>query len=211
MNPLRAIISAAILVIYQSGLYWSVKLVQRGRTFRDIHTSLDDRIPFVPAMIIPYVGSFAFWVLTYYFLARSGDAFWPLAASVLIGDTAAIICFAVWPTRMERPEVEGNGVFRFAVRAVYASDTPINLCPSAHCLVSCLCAFAIGASPASMLVKILAQLIALSIYASTVMVRQHRVIDVPAGVLLGLVSWLLATRIPALPALAERIFTAILY
>jgi PAP2 superfamily. len=211
MTPLYAAVSAAFLLFYQAALYALIKLLQRGRTHYDVVSRLDERLPLVPAMVVPYVGSFVFWALTYYGLARSGDAFWPLTAAVLLGNTISDICFILLPTRMDRPHISGRGLFRFALRVVYFFDTPDNLFPSVHCLISGLCALAVTAAPVALIWKLTANLLALFIYASTVLVRQHRLADVPAGVALALICWLLCSRIPALPALAERIFAAMLY
>lgn len=211
MTPIYAAASAAFLLVYQAGLYWIIKLFQRGRAFRDVNSVLDSRLPIIPAMVVPYVGSFVFWALTYYALARAGDVFWPLAAAVLLGNTAADLCFILWPTAMERPPVTGRDPFSFVLRVVYFFDSPSNLFPSVHCLISCLCALGVGTLPVAVAWKVLAHLLALSIYASTVLVRQHRLADIPSGVGLALICWLLVLQIPALPALAERIFTAVLY
>jgi hypothetical protein len=210
MTPIRALLSAALLLLYQGGLYWLIKLLLRRRRHVDLPTALDARLPVVPWMVIFYVGSFPFWVGCYYAVARAGAAFWPLAAAVLLGNTAADVVFLLLPTRMERPPVTGRGFFRFALRAVYFFDTPENLFPSVHCLVSCLCALGVGTLAVPLFWKLAAHAFALGVYASTVLVRQHRAADVPAGVAVALCCWLLAVRIPALPALAERIFLAVL-
>lgn len=211
MTPFNAAVSAAFLLFYQAVLYSLIKLLQRGRLHYDVVSRLDERLPLVPVMVIPYVGSFVFWALTYYGLARSGDGFWPLAAAVLLGNTISDICFIIFPTQMDRPPVSGRGLFRFVLRVIYFFDTPDNLFPSVHCLISGLCALAVTAAPVALIWKLLANLLALFIYASTVLVRQHRLADVPAGVALALICWLLCSRIPALPALAERFFSAIVH
>ena len=211
MTPIRALISACLLLIYQAGLYALIKLLNRRRVHRDVRTALDDRLPLRPWTSVFYVGSFPFWLGCYYLLARSGAAFWPLAAAVLLGNTASDALFLLLPTRMERPPVTGRGPFDFAVRAVYFFDTPENLFPSVHCLVSMLCALGVGTLSVALGWKLAALAFAFGVCASTVLVKQHRVVDVPAGLGVALLAWLAATRIPALPALAERIFTAILY
>lgn len=100
-----------------------------------IHTAVDDRIPFIPVFVIPYllwfpyVSGFAFFLLHMH-----EESYHRLCSCLVIGMTIFIAVSIVFPNiHMLRPEtMPADNVFTRAVSMLYLADTPTNLTPSIH-------------------------------------------------------------------------------
>lgn len=170
-----------------------------------LHCALDDMIPFFKYAIIPYYMWFA-WIagtLIYMLLAAPRQEFWRLCLPLFAGMTLALLFCAMVPNGVNlRPRyVPGTDIFAQAVRGLYKADTNTNVFPSIHVFNSVTLALAywrssVFAGARRRWVRIAAYALCIAILLSTVLLKQHSVIDVAGGVLL---AW-------ALDAAAERIF-----
>ena len=92
--------------------------------------------------------------------------------------------FLLYPTRAPRPaDVIGEGFGVWGLRLLYQMDPPYNCFPSihvAHSFVSALTCYRVNRR-----VGIGAGLCASIVSVSTLFTKQHYVIDLPAGALLG--------------------------
>lgn len=179
--PLIALVLVNLIVYYGSRI-----LVQDAARF-DLSTALDARIPFCPSFIVFYILAYAQWFFGFIVIAREDRA---TCRRVLGGEMIAklicLACFVALPTQMNRPEVAGNGLFEWLTRLIYRADAPINLFPSIHCLDSWLCfrgAQKLKRTPRWYAPAML--VFTLLVLASTVLVKQHVVVDIPAGILAG--------------------------
>lgn len=97
---------------------------------------------------------------------------------------------------MLRPQsVPGTDIFANAVRALYSSDTPTNVCPSIHVFNSVtlmLAYYRCGCFDHSRRrwMRPAATVLCLAICASTVLLKQHSVIDVVFGHSAGAGRWI---------------------
>ncbi len=85
----------------------------------------------------------------------------------------------------------GSDIFARLVRAIYRSDTPMNVCPSIHVFnsVTLLLAYyrsRIFDAPRRRWMRPAAMVLCMSITLSTMLLKQHSVIDVVFGLLLAL-------------------------
>lgn len=143
---------------------------------------LDDRIPFMEAFVIPYV-------LWYPLLAavgivlmiKDGDGFARYMTYIGVTFFSILLFDLLFPNRqLLRPEtVSGDGIFAEMIKGIYSVDTNTNVLPSMH-VVGC-----VGASVAVCLSESFgrvwrASVICLSVIicASTVLIKQHSVLDV---------------------------------
>jgi hypothetical protein len=147
-------------------------------------------IPFVPAMIVPYMSiDLFFFAAPFLLLLRSAD--WRRemrdhARRVVLAVAIAGTCFLLFPmtTTFVRPQhIEGafGSIFTF----LYGFDRPYNLAPSLHLALWCLLwvvysAHTRGVTRAA--VRTWFILIALS----TLLTYQHHVIDIVSGLGLGI-------------------------
>ena len=87
--------------------------------------------------------------------------------------------------------VPGNDIFAQLVRMIYRSDTPMNVCPSIHVFnsVTLMLAYyrsAVFDAPRRRWMRPAAMVLCMSITLSTMLLKQHSVIDVVFGLLLAL-------------------------
>lgn len=88
--------------------------------------------------------------------------------------------------------VYGSDIFAQAVRMLYATDTPLNVCPSIHVFNSVTLMMAyyrsrIFETPGRRWMRPASAVLCVSIIASTVLLKQHSCIDVLLGILLAMV------------------------
>ena len=161
-----------------------------------VHCRLDDLIPFCKYAIVPYAAWFPWIPFTLFFLLYKAPRrdFWRLCLPLFGGMTLALLFYAVVPNGLAlRPAyVPGQDIFACAVRRLYRSDTPTNVCPSIHVFnsVTLLLAYyrsRIFEAPRRRWMRPAAAVLCISIVCSTVLLKQHSCIDVALGALLALV------------------------
>lgn len=167
-----------------------------------VHCSLDDAIPFCKYAVVPYFLWFA-WVpgtLLYMLYRAPRQEFWRLCLPLFAGMTLALLFCAAVPNGLAlRPRrVPGDDPFAQAVRFLYRADTSTNVCPSIHVFnsVTVDMAFQRSSCFAGQRQRWLrrgAALLDVSIVLSTMLLKQHSVIDVVCGILLALVLDALST------------------
>ncbi len=182
--PSSRLLGALFCVVLNGTVYWGAQWLTMGRDKVNMTTPLDELIPVVPAWVLVYVGAFLFWVVGYVLLAR-GESWYSVMTGEVMAKLLCGVIFVALPTTNLRPAL-GNDLCSRLLGLIYALDAPTNLFPSIHCLESWICfaglrgrgdiprwyrGFSLGA--------------ALLICASTVLTRQHVLVDVLAGVLLA--------------------------
>lgn len=179
--PLICALALQILV------YTGTKLLMLGAHHRNFESALDLAIPFLPWTVCIYAGAFLYWAVAFVAILRGGrdNAFRFLCAH-MVSLLAALAFFLLLPTTNTRPAVEPHGFWNRCMRLVYAVDTPDNLLPSLHCELSWLCWRSLGQVPkVSRRWKAFCLVFTLMIFVSTLTTKQHILIDVAAGWLLG--------------------------
>lgn len=169
-----------------------------------IHCRLDTLIPFCKYAIIPYSMWF-FWIpFTLFFLLWKGTRrdFWRLCLPLFFGMTLCLVLYYFFPSGLSlRPRfIPGDDFFAQAVRVLYKVDPPCNVCPSIHVLnsVTLLLAYfrcSCFKLPHRRWMRPAALCLCVSIVCSTMLLKQHSVIDVVLGILLSLVLDRVAARI----------------
>jgi len=194
--PSFAYIPSLFVLAYNTFVYTCSKAVNINLEHYELTTCLDTQIPFVSWFIIFYVLAFAQWVWNYFFHARSGrENFYHIIVTDIIAKTICLVFFLALPTRIVRPEIVGNNFFDNFVKLIYFLDTPTNLFPSVHCLASWLCCrAAFSMKKASWWYKWLQLILTLLVFASTVLIKQHFLADIVAGVLAVELGWFLSKR-----------------
>ena len=155
---------------------------------------LDDKIPFVRQFVFIYVlwyplmAGMALWLLR-----RDRRAFLRYGWSVAAGLTLSIAIFFIWPSGQNlRPAaLPENDLASVLLRAIYAADTNTNVLPSMH-VVGTLAAVRAAFEPKCFDKKLPRWAVAalgLMINASTVLVKQHSLLDLLAGLALYLLIY----------------------
>ena len=159
-----------------------------------LHCPLDDLIPFVKYAIIPYYLWFAWIVGTLFWqLYRAPKReFWRLCLPLFAGMTIALMICAIVPNGVNlRPAaIPGNDIFARLVRGLWSADTSTNVCPSIHVFNSLTLDFAFQRSSLftgrrGRAVRWGAHLLDVAVILSTMLLKQHSVIDVVCGMVLA--------------------------
>ena len=151
-----------------------------------LHLAWEESIPFVPAMIVPYMSIDRFFAATVFLFADRRELRTHVGRIVLV-ITVATACFLLFPLRFgfERPVVDG--LFGPLFTLLHSLDRPYNQAPSLH--IALLVVLwpvyhrALGGS-ANLALHVWFALIG----ASVLLTWQHHLIDVPTGALLGLAA-----------------------
>lgn len=178
------------------GVYIGARALTGGRRHYDLSLAIDDRIPFLPWMIVIYLGCYLFWGVSYIWIVSCGrEVAKRFALSEMAGKLVCFVCYLALPTTMARPTAEGDGIWMLLVRTMYGIDAPDNLFPSIHCYVSWMCY--LGARDKERIpvwYRYFSLLMSVLVFLSTLTVKQHVILDVLAGVLLAEVVYRLGNR-----------------
>ena len=186
-----------VVVVNFLGYYLPSRLFVTDVVRYDLTLGLDRLLPFLPSFILIYVLSYVQWVGTYVFHCRMDVRLcYRIAAANFCAKSMAMLCFIFLPTTINRPEVPGSGIFSWLTQLIYDLDNPVNLMPSLHCLESWMCFRLACMMPKKNKWYIAGQgVFTLLVFASTVLVKQHFVLDIPAGILVCELGWLIAERL----------------
>lgn len=174
-----------------------------------IHCRLDDLIPFCKYAIVPYSLWFLWIVGTLFYLLWKAprEEFWRLCLPLFLGMTLSLTFCALVPNGVAlRPRrVWGSDIFAKAVRTLYRVDTSTNVCPSIHVFNSVTLTMAYRRSSCfegrvGRWVRLAAEVLNVSIVLSTMLLKQHSVIDVTCGLALALFLDRLFTQKQQIPA-----------
>jgi membrane-associated phospholipid phosphatase len=173
-----------VIIVVMILLYLPInRLTQGGVT---LETGSDRSIPLIPPFIIPYLfGSIVFIGLPIWsaLRAKAGE-FESYAVSILAATIISYIIYLVLPTYVNRPEISAQDVFSRAIAMLYQADKIYNAAPSGHTFYSVLSAIYLSRwKPGLAWVWISGALLVL---ASTLLTRQHNILDLVAGLGLAL-------------------------
>lgn len=154
-------------------------------------TDLDKAIPFSEVFIIPYMLWYPFIVLTLiYFCFYYKDVYYKTLSTLVLG---MILCYGVYfffQTTVPRPELIGEDILTKFVRIVYNSDNPYNCFPSIHVLTSYAMIIGMRKSGSNnQKVKNAISATAWIVILSTLLVKQHVILDVVFGVMFAKLAY----------------------
>lgn len=159
-----------------------------------IHCPLDDWIPFHEGFVIPYFAWFPMLAVSLgYFLFHSRRDFLDLCFIMFTGMTICLLIYTVLPNGLQlRPAVVRDNLLARIAGMLYAIDTPTNVCPSIHVsstVTIMIIVMRYQKFSHAALVKGFTLLCGIAVCLSTVVLKQHSVIDVVLGGLLTLILY----------------------
>ena len=159
----------------------------------DMTAAFDRAFPFSPVWVFVYVAAFPFWIYQYSVVAKESRSLcYRLVAADFAAKVICLLFFVLLPTHNVRPPLETGGFTGWAMRTIWLLDTPTNLFPSIHCLVSWMCFIGIrGNKRVPRWYRIFSCIFALLVVVSTQVTKQHYLIDAIGGILLAevLYAW----------------------
>lgn len=177
-----------------------------------IHSLADDKIPFCPYFIIPYVLWYFFLIGTVIYFAvfcPSKKEYYQYLGTLGVGMTLFLLISYVYPNGQHlRPDLgsTGGGVFISVIRFLYKIDTPTNIFPSMHVFnatASCIALYQNERCRKNKLFTVSQIILTISIVLSTMFLKQHSVADVMTALILNILCYQLFYRV--LPARKERL------
>lgn len=150
---------------------------------------------YIPAMVYPYVFGMAILAWIPWFWNWKTDRFYKL---LLLYTYTSVLMFSIYyfyPVYMLRRSYEGLLLADALMRWIVGMDDPANCFPSNHCAVSTLGFIGIAISTAPKWVKWLTGALAGIVCLSTVLVGQHYWIDIPAGIILSVLTYFIVYKV----------------
>lgn len=167
-----------------------------------IHTWLDEQIPFCEYFIIPYFLWFGFNVAVVTWIVFKGTVqeTYKVSAVLMTGMTIFLVVSLVYPNRLDlRPEyVDTSSLCGMLVAFLYKTDTPTNVLPSIHVFNTMALCFAVHGNKAlreKKLLTIASDIFGVLIILSTMFLKQHSVIDVSLGLVMGVMLQMIGDRV----------------
>ncbi len=158
-----------------------------------IHVRLDDLIPFSEVFIVPYLLWFVYVAAVFVYLFFQFDKkkeFYQYCIFLFTGMTLFLVVSTVYPNgHLLRPaSFERHNIFTFAIQMLYRTDTATNIFPSIHVFNSIAAHVAVAKNRklgGNIWIRGGSFLLMVSIILATMFLKQHSVLDVIAGTLLG--------------------------
>jgi len=176
----RWLISFALLAYFLIG-YLLINQWSAWRLSHDVETSWDRAIPFIPVFILIYLTGYIFVFLPT-LLVKDYSLFKRGAWAVVIILTFSFISFVIYPVKVGRPALFGQGILSTFFGLLRTVDGPYNGLPSLHVSLAFISALVCYAyRPRYVWLVVWALLIAVS----ALLVKQHTVWDVITGLVLG--------------------------
>lgn len=183
--PKYAILPMAVSILLNVLTYFGTRLFTTSMYHYDISTYLDHHMPLWKPMMVIYVLAYVHWIVGYIVIGRENkEVCYKMFAGEQIAKLICLAFFIFMPTTMERPDqLPGTDFFTWLTNWIYAADAPDNLFPSIHCLESWMVfRGAMYCKKTNMPYKVIMFICAILVFASTVLVHQHLVLDIAGGI-----------------------------
>jgi len=173
------------LLLYSS--YYPVGLLSQTLPFYTPATFVDSALPLWPTWLYPY-SMVLFVGMLPVFVVRHRGLFRRVALTYVTLEAVSLVTFLLLPVQMTRRVVpEPTSFANWGIGLTHWLDTPANCLPSLHVAgttLAALCCF-----KADRLTGSVAGVLAVVISLSTLLVKQHYLIDVLTGGLLAWACW----------------------
>jgi len=195
--PLVWSLNAVGLFVFWAGGYLLSGLLAYHGTFMSMAIPLDRHIPFTPEWIFVYLTVYFVFLLPLFYLDDRCKLV-TLDLAQMLALTFSYTMFLYCPVAIDRPQIPVTDFASWTVSAVQGNDPPWNCFPSTHC-VACTVA-TLAMIEVNWKLGFWCVLSTVAICISTVMTKQHFVLDAAAGILLGAAFFLLAKVIVRMTA-----------
>jgi len=185
---LLLVIAAFILIV----VYFAVKIVRPVGV--PVEIFIDSFIPFVPAFVIPYVIFFPFLLLPWILFWKNDKEYKTLACAVIIGLVIANLIFLAYQTSGPRGDLQVTDGLTWMISQIYATDANVNAFPSIHTLMSALTGVFLWVNYKKKPLGYGSLALAILIIMSTVLIKQHGIIDIFGGLAVAGFAYWVARR-----------------
>ena len=173
-----------IVVISSMFLYIPVNRLMTGGYNTEI--SFDQYIPLIPIFVVPYLLGIIFWFFSIIFINLKGSpkAVRQFNLMIISAGILSVLIYIFVPTFIIRPEVASSDVFSAILNLVYANDRVYNAAPSGHTFYTVICFLNLYKLLPNQ--RVLWAIISILIISSTVLTKQHNILDIVFGMIFAL-------------------------
>jgi len=174
-----------ILTIPISNIFYKI-LNTPERGVYSLSTEFDSKLPFIKEFIIPYIIWYPFiFILLIYIFYKDKRIYFRTLISLNLGLIICYVIFYFYQTTVIRPEVNETDIFSSSVKIIFSNDSPYNCFPSVHVITTYIVMKGVQATTDNKLVLKIVNIIGILIIISTQFVKQHVILDLLAGMILG--------------------------
>ncbi|NWF95032.1 MAG: phosphatase PAP2 family protein [Candidatus Thorarchaeota archaeon] len=189
--------TVSILVILGVSLIYSIvaDISTQLHTPVTLATPVDLAIPLIPpAIIIYWYVFYSFIFFSYFYFAFVHREYRnALVLAYVLVNLVAYAIYLVFPVLGPERAVSGSDFFSYQIQLLYAGDVPVNCFPSLHGSTSLLSAYALWRAKKEY--GYISWPIAVAVMVSTLLVRQHWIVDQIAATLVTLpIAYFVFTR-----------------
>jgi len=178
-------------------LYFLLQSALAMNTNHNLTTDLDKLIPFVPEFIWIYHSMIPIFILTTVILIEKKPVFFTAIASIIFASIIMLLFYTFFPAFYPRDVHTEASISGFLVEVTRSIDGSNNTFPSGHVTFAWLLVFFIGLSSFAQKYKWIQFVYiiwALLISVSTLVLKQHFVVDVFSGATLAILCYFLGKR-----------------
>lgn len=177
----------AVLLVCLQGIYFPINSLVGPGTILKI--GLDDFIPLWTVWAVPYVLWQLWWIGCFLWaaVAMPERLFKRFFVTALVTILIGLGTFFFFPTSVLRPALSGNDIFSELLKIVYRQDAPNNAFPSAHIYITTLLTLFWSEWKGGQ--RWLWYSIFMIVALSTLLTRQHYIVDLLGGAMLGLLVY----------------------
>ncbi len=201
----QSLLALVMIAIWAAG-YFAIAYATEAQATRTLPTFRWEReLRLTPEFVFIYLTIYPTFVLPFLFI-RQKDFFRLFSFAYI---TVMCICYLVYfffPVSIERPTLSVTSFSTWVLEMVYRADRPWNCFPSMHVAMSLLAALTI--LEVHRIRGLLTLLLTLWIAYSTILIKQHYVLDVVAALALTFAIHFVYVRRRMLNALFENILRA---
>ena len=180
-------LNAVICLVLAGAVYFTndiYDILNHGPAVLNLRTPLDAALPVVRPFVIPYVSldPLVYFTLVVFLVFRT-KIFQSASLAMITAFLVSYLLYFFLQTEVIRPVLTGSDLFTRLIQGVYATDNPFNDFPSLHTSVSTL--LTIHWFQFNRRAGFVAAFWTTLIVASTILIKQHYVADLVAGLLLA--------------------------
>lgn len=151
---------------------------------RDLSISLDAQVPlFPPSVYVYHLWAPTLFLVLAILFVRKREAYRAMLLSIFVAGIFAFSTFILFTTIIPRPEIVTVDLATWIIKTTYSIDPPYSGFPSFHVLTTCIFLFYYLKFGKSKPFKIALFAWSILICATTVLTKQHVLLDIAGGLL----------------------------
>lgn len=194
--PRHAMLPIVACFLLNCVVYVGAKALTAEAYHYDLSLPLDHQLPYVPFFVVIYVLAYVSWAVGFVLVARERPEDCEPLFGEMISKLFCFVIFVLLPTTLERPADTGSGFFGWGVSVIYFFDPPTALFPSIHCIENWIAWRGLfGRKTVGRGVKAAFLIMALLVFLSTLLVKQHVLVDIPAAIAVSEAGMLISRKL----------------